>query len=151
MKHVAGFGAAFIVPGIIAISIAAAPLSALAALIPAPDDKTCVISLDGPWRFKLEQADSPTTRPIKMGYLPKPNYPAQVEPFYRTEYSEDKHWQELTVPGNWEMAGFSVATWDQPDNASGLYRKVFEVPSEWNGQRVIADFDGVQNGAEIWC
>src|SRR5436853_4992432 len=88
-----------------------------AALIPLPDEKEHVLSLDGPWRFKLEQAISPTSRPVKMGFLPKPDYPEQVEPFYRLDYTEDQKWHDLNVPGNWEMAGYSVATWEQPDNS----------------------------------
>jgi beta-galactosidase/beta-glucuronidase len=48
------------------------------------------------------------------------------------------------------MAGFSPATYYQPDNASGFYRKRFMVPEGWHGRLVKVNFDGVQNGAEIW-
>src|SRR4029434_9860304 len=58
---------------------------------------------------------------------------------------------DLAVPGNWEMAGHSPATYNQPDNASGFYRLRFNVPAEWKGRQVKLNFDGVQNGCEIWC
>jgi beta-galactosidase len=49
------------------------------------------------------------------------------------------------------MAGFSPPTYHQPDNASGFYRLSFKVPAKWKGRRVMVNFDGVQNGCEIWC
>ena len=48
------------------------------------------------------------------------------------------------------MHGHSVATYREPDNVIGLYRKTFSVPAEWEGRLVKINFDGVQNGAEIW-
>src|SRR5262245_59605638 len=119
--------------------------------VPIPIEKEYAISLNGVWRFKLEQAPEPTRflgvsgRPIPM------SYPGQFEPFYKTDYREDANWHNLSVPGNWEMAGFSPATYNQPDNASGLYRLKFDVPRRWKGRVVKINFDGVQNGCEIWC
>jgi len=110
-----------------------------------------VVPLDGTWRFKLEQAPAP---PRFLGVSERPipiDYPATPEPFYRTDYREDTNWHELSVPGNWEIAGFSPATYNQPDNASGLYRLRFEVPVRWKGRLVRINFDGVQNGCELWC
>jgi len=49
------------------------------------------------------------------------------------------------------MAGFSPATYNQPDNASGFYRLKFKVPANWKSRLVKINFDGVQNGCEIWC
>jgi len=75
--------------------------------------------------------------------------PIALEPVQKTDYLE-KGWVDLAVPGNWEMAGLSPATYDQPDNASGSYRLWFEVPASWAGREVRLAFDGVQNGAEFW-
>ncbi len=121
------------------------------ALVPIPEGRGFVRSLDGTWRFKLEQAPTPPRflsaegRPIPI------QYPTHIEPFYLPDYREDLAWHNLSVPGNWEMAGYSPATYDQPDNASGLYRLRFPVPSEWKGRLVKINFDGVQNGCEVWC
>ena len=120
------------------------------AFSPLPD-KPFVISLNGTWRFKLEQAPPP---PRFLGTSGRPipiEYPNSIEPFYKLDYREDSAWHDITVPGNWEMAGFSPATYNQPDNASGLYRLEFEVPSNWKGRLVKMNFDGVQNGCEVWC
>jgi beta-galactosidase/beta-glucuronidase len=123
----------------------------LGAAIPIPAEREHVVSLDGNWRFKLEQAP-PLERVQGAGGRPIPIvYPTDIEPFYLADYREDAAWHDLAVPGNWEMAGYSPATYDQPDNASGLYRLTFEVPAKWAGRRVKLNFDGVQNGCEIWC
>src|SRR4029078_11994908 len=53
-------------------------------------------------------------------------------------------------PGNWEMPGYSPATYNNPDNTSAFYRLEFDVPADWHGRDVLLSFDGVQNGAEIW-
>ncbi|MDH7480474.1 MAG: glycoside hydrolase family 2 TIM barrel-domain containing protein [Armatimonadota bacterium] len=123
--------------------------SSFAAVI--PSEPKYVQSLDGIWRFKLEQgAVKNKGQKRKLNAKDPITTPATFEPFYELDYKEDKAWHDLVVPGNWEMAGFSPATYDQPDNASGFYRKWFEVPASWKGRLVFVNFDGVQNGAEIW-
>jgi len=121
------------------------------AMDPIPAESQYTTSLNGIWRFKLEQAPPP---PRFLGTSGKPipiEYPAVIEPFYKTGYREDAAWHDISVPGNWEMAGFSPATYHQPDNASGLYRLEFPVPQNWKGRLVKINFDGVQNGCEVWC
>ena len=115
-----------------------------------PSDQSFVRSLDGPWHFKLEQSgDEPEHGSIGGG--PRPVIlPAKPEPFQRLDYQEDGSWKRLAVPGNWEIAGFSAATYNQPDNAIGLYRLEFDVPAAWEGRIVKINFDGVQNGAEVY-
>src|SRR5579862_1857368 len=124
-------------------------LSAQAAT-PIPDDSQFAISLNGQWRFKLEQENGKTKRPANYGQKIPIELPATFEPFYNTNYVENTTWHDLKVPGNWEMAGFSPATYYQPDNASGFYRKRFVIPEGWQGRLVKVNFDGVQNAAEIW-
>ena len=114
---------------------------------PLPAEKDHVISLDGTWRFKLEQPGD--TTPHETGKRPV-QMPSNPEPFQTTDYTEDSSWHDIKVPSNWEMLGYSPATYGQPDNAIGLYRLQFEVPADWKGRNVAIDFDGVNNGAEIY-
>ncbi|HET6456681.1 MAG TPA: hypothetical protein VFI02_19950, partial [Armatimonadota bacterium] len=116
---------------IMCIALLSLGLQLTAAVI--PSDSHYWQSLDGAWRFKL-------------GRMPG----APAEPFYTPDYREDITWNDLGVPGNWEMAGFSPATYVNPDNSSGLYRTWIAVPADWKGRQVQINFDGVQNGAEIW-
>jgi len=118
------------------------------AIIPA--DSGYVQSLDGMWRFKLERPVDESETPVGMQGKRPITTPEMFEQFFAADYKEDKSWSDLPVPGNWEMAGYSPATYDEPDNASGFYRKVFDVPVSWKGRKVLVNFDGVQNGAEIW-
>src|SRR6476659_5247063 len=101
-----------------------------------PADKNFVRSLDGVWRFKLEQGGGYSEHGTK-GAKPEPIVlPKQFEPFEKADYREDDRWNDLKVPGNWEMSGFSVATYNNPDNAIGLYRLRFDVPADWQGRVV---------------
>jgi len=126
-----------------------------ATVIPSsPADSGNVRSLDGVWRFKLEQGGGKSEgRGKKNNNNASAGGAASLspsEPFYKIDYKEADGWGDLKVPGNWEMAGLSPATYNQPDNASGFYRLWFEVPEQWRGKIVKINFDGVQNGAEIW-
>jgi beta-galactosidase len=124
------------------------PVALATSVIPSTPEH--VRSLDGTWRFKLEQAGGYPDK-VRIGGKPWPIVlPKQMEPFQALEYREDVGWKGLNVPGNWEMAGFSPATYNQPDNAIGMYRLEFEVPADWKGRVVKLNFDGVQNGAEVY-
>lgn len=134
--------------GIFSALVVVTGIDAPATVIPSDSDD--VKSLNGVWRFKIEQLD-PTLKPgYREREKPPVNYPATFEPFQTTDYVEGQEWTNLTVPGNWEMAGLSPATYNQPDDSSGFYRLWFEVPASWKGRDVLVNFDGVQNAAEIW-
>jgi beta-galactosidase len=133
--------------GLTAILLATC-FSSYAAVV--PSETGFVRSLDGMWRFKLEQPGGYDAASTNGDHLMPIRTPATFEPFQKLDYQEDQGWTNLAVPGNWEMAGFSPATYDQPDNASGFYRVWFKAPASWKGRCVRVAFDGVQNGAEIW-
>jgi beta-galactosidase/beta-glucuronidase len=115
-----------------------------------PSDPEHVVGLDGTWRFKLEQAGDVPKHGSIGGKAPAIVTPPHAEPFERLDYKEDESWHDLRVPSNWEMAGHSPATFNQPDNAIGLYRLWFDIPASWRGRVVKINFDGVQNGAEVF-
>src|SRR5579862_4667236 len=114
---------------------------ALGDVVPAEADH--VVSLNGNWRFKLEKPQDPAHPENPAGIKPLSGTPTTFEAFYGADYQEDGLWHDMAVPSNWEMAGFSPATYDQPDNASGFYRKWIDIPAEWNGRVVKVNFDGV--------
>lgn len=109
-----------------------------------PSESSRTISLNGDWRFKIDHLDT--------GYEghPREPIPDEFEEFFRLDYQEDAAWNDLAVPGNWEIAGYSVAAYCHSDNTSAFYRKWFEVPASWEGRIVKVNFDGVQCGAEVW-
>ncbi|HZZ42944.1 MAG TPA: glycoside hydrolase family 2 TIM barrel-domain containing protein [Tepidisphaeraceae bacterium] len=134
--------------GIAAVMLAAGACSAYTLI---PNQTEYVKDLDGQWRFKLEQKGAGPEWGGKGGGIKAPILPAKFEPFEKWDYREGPEWSEIKVPGNWEMQGFGLATYDQPDSPIGLYRLEFEVPKEWDGRQVKINFDGVQNGAEVYC
>src|SRR5947209_10607536 len=136
------------------------------ALVPAPLGDKHVISLNGNWRFKIEsagdearlgsegdndtRAEADRAKAGIAGAAATTPGVKPVESFQKLDYREDKTWVNLKVPGNWEMAGLSPATYNQPDSASGFYRLWFDVPKSWKGRLVRLNFDGVQDCAEVW-
>ncbi len=135
-------GLTFVVTLLLVVSVTRA--------ISIPSDADHVRSLDGTWRFKLEQGGDDPPRP---GVSTKRDIvlPAKFEPFEKLDYVEDASWHDFKVPGNWEMAGYSPANYHFPDNAIGLFRLQFDVPAQWKERVVKLNFDGVQNGAEVYC
>jgi beta-galactosidase len=80
---------------------------------------------------------------------PKPENPAQRDSFAATGLN-DNAWASIPVPWNWEMAGFSKPTYDNPDDAVGLYRRKVDIPASFAGKTVIWHFEGVWDSAEIF-
>ncbi len=63
---------------------------------------------------------------------------------------DDHAWATLAVPSNWEMAGYSIPTYNTVDDSVGLYRREIEVPAAWAGRRIVWRFDGALDGAEVF-
>jgi beta-galactosidase len=113
-------------------------------------------SLDGEWKFN---------------WVPKP----ELRPtnFFETNF-DDSTWTNIDVPSNWEMKGFGTpiylgsgypfkidpprVTSEPPTNWTafaqrdpvGSYRKIFELPKNWDGRRVFVHFDGVDSAFYLW-
>ena len=84
---------------------------------------------------------------------PKPingNVSAATRDAFASTGFNDANWHTLPVPSNWEMAGYSLPTYDKVDNTVGLYRRYVTVPAAWAGRRVYWHFDGALDGAEVF-
>lgn len=103
-------------------------------------------SLNGVWKFNW--VAKPTERPLD---------------FYKTG-ADVTGWDDIQVPSNWEMKGYGIpiytgtgfgfrAQWpnvDPNDNPVGSYRRDFEVPAQWEGDRIILHFGGVSSAFYVW-
>ena len=94
--------------------------------------------------------------------------------FWRADY-DDSDWNTIFVPSVWQTEGYDHPIYtnttqkfakqfgnedigyprDLPKaptvyNPAGLYRYTFTVPSEWEGQRVYIDFEGVNSCMYLW-
>ena len=108
------------------------------------------LSLDGTWKFNwVENADQ---RPTD---------------FYKADLDDSK-WSNIQMPGNWEMLGFGQPEYvntgfawrghfdQQPpavptkDNHVGSYRRIIDIPENWNGKQVIAHFGSVTSNIYLY-
>lgn len=82
---------------------------------------------------------------------PKPvNVSAAARDAFASPGFNDAGWHTMPVPSNWEMAGYSLPTYDSVDNTVGLYRRDVSIPAAWAGRRVFWHFDGALDGAEVF-
>lgn len=108
------------------------------------------LSLDGTWKFNwVANADQ---RPTD---------------FYKEDL-DDSNWKTMNVPGNWEMNGFGDPEYvnngfawrehfnEQPpavpikDNHVGSYRRIIDIPANWDGKQVVAHFGSVTSNIYLY-
>jgi beta-galactosidase len=63
---------------------------------------------------------------------------------------DDKKWDSIPVPSNWEVLGYSIPTYNDVDNTVGQYRRWVDIPAAWSGKKVYWRFDGALDGAELY-
>lgn len=104
------------------------------------------ISLNGTWKFFF--AETPEGIPSN---------------FFQPSFGDGK-WSKITVPSNWEMQGFGDAQFrnvpapfksnppfvPREDNPTGAYRRVFNIPSNWNGQQIFLRMEKTQSASFVW-
>jgi len=115
-----------------------------------PENSTRYLSLNGMWKFNWVK--DRTSRP---------------KDFFRTDFN-DASWDEIPMPGNWEILGYGDPQYVNmgyawmndfksnpphvPDakNHVGSYRRIIEIPSDWSGKQVIAHFGSVTSCMYLW-
>lgn len=103
-------------------------------------------SLNGIWKFNW--VSTPKERPKKFH-----------QPAYDT-----RDWEEITVPAAWELEGHGIPIYvndrypfpknppfiPHEYNPVGSYRTTFEVPNNWEDNRVFIVFESVKSAAYFW-
>lgn len=115
-----------------------------------PQNSRRYLSLNGIWKFNWVK--DRTSRP---------------KDFFRTDF-DDAAWDEIPMPGNWEMHGYGDPQYvntgyawmndfesDPPHvpdskNHVGSYRRIIEIPADWDGKQVIAHFGSVTSCMYLW-
>jgi beta-galactosidase len=72
-----------------------------------------------------------------------------ADDFAAPDYN-DSSWNDIPVPSNWEVLGYSRPTYYDADSAVGLYRRSISIPASFAGKQVLWHFDGVTDSAEVW-
>lgn len=114
------------------------------------EDSQNFMTLNGTWRFNwVKDADC---RPTDFW---KPNF-------------NDKGWDEMPVPGVWELHGYGDPiyvnigyAWREQftnnppevpvtNNHVGSYRKEIVIPSSWKGKQIMAHFGSATSNIYVW-
>lgn len=75
--------------------------------------------------------------------------------FLRADY-DDGHWQPVTLPHDWAIAGPFLAEGPYggmgrlPSWGIGWYRRALDIPAAQRGRRVYLDLDGAMSYATVW-
>lgn len=85
--------------------------------------------------------------------------------FYEPSY-DVSDWDRIRVPAPWQTQGYGTTLYtnfnwafkyDPPrtvsptlGNETGSYRRMFTVPSDWEGRRIVVHFDGVKSAFQLW-
>ncbi len=104
------------------------------------------LSLNGSWRFSF----SPTYKERELS-------------------TEDDSWDEITVPGVWELQGYGTPYYlafdyppaiskrkscipriDHADTPTGIYQRRFSLPGTWAGRVIYLHFGAVKSAMTLW-
>ena len=104
------------------------------------------LSLDGEWKFSFFQ------KPAGIG-----------ENCILPDF-DDSEWEEIKVPGNWTLQGYDSPHYtnvqmpftNEPpkvpeENPTGVYRKIFTLPKDWENRRTVIHFGGVESVFFLFC
>ncbi|MDR0799682.1 MAG: DUF4981 domain-containing protein, partial [Dysgonamonadaceae bacterium] len=103
-------------------------------------------SLDGIWKFNWHK--KPADKP---------------EGFYREGYDVSR-WDNIQVPGNWELLGFGIPIYtnitypypknppyiDHDDNPVGCYVRDFTIEDNWKTRRIFLHFESGLAAMYVW-
>lgn len=104
------------------------------------------LSLNGEWDFMYVK------RPVDKPEL-----------FYRRDF-DTSDWDKLVIPSNWELNGFGIPIYtnitypfaknppfiNHDDNPIGSYKRTFQLPDNWEDDKVILHFAGVSGAFYVW-
>jgi len=102
--------------------------------------------LNGRWKFSW----SPTPAQAPAGFW---------EPAY-----DASHWDDISVPSNWQMEGYGHPKFrniplsfesDPPRipeyyNPVGCYKRSFTIPGTWNDKAIMLRFEGIKSASYVW-
>ncbi len=104
------------------------------------------LSINGKWKFNWVK--KPDLRP---------------KDFFKLDFN-DKNWNTIIVPSNWETQGFGRPIYlnvrypfkknppyiQHDYNPVGSYRRYFTIPEKWSQREIFVHFDGVQSAFYLW-
>lgn len=115
------------------------------ALLSEPLYNTGYQCLNGMWRFLFLEA------------------PEYVPQNFENDDFDSSHWNEIVVPGNWQMQGYGRMHYSDlwysfpinppfvpTENPTGIYKRTFNIESLNPFERTILRFNGVDSAFNVW-
>jgi beta-galactosidase len=133
----------------------AASAEALAAV--APRER---LLFDFGWKFFQGHGSDPR-RDLGFG-MGQGDFAKTGEFKFATEKFDDSHWRPLNLPHDWAVElpfvrdeeqqshGYKPLGRRYPETSVGWYRRVFDVPKEDTGRRIVLEFDGAFRDALVF-
>jgi beta-galactosidase len=104
------------------------------------------ISLNGDWKFFWSEV------------------PEGIPANFYEEAFDDKKWNAIHVPSNWEMKGYGDKLFrnvhapfkvnppfvPKEYNPTGAYRKTFDLPASWKGDQIFLRLEKVASASFVW-
>ena len=111
------------------------------------EDSPWFQSLNGKWKFSFAE---------KPADVPDDNFQA-------SDFS-DSSWDTIDVPASWETRGYGIPLYvniqypfkvnppliDGSNNPVGRYRRLIEIPADWDGRQIVLHFGGVSSAYFVW-
>ena len=98
----------------------------------------------------------------EWGFRYSPTLVTEPDGFEEPEF-DDAQWDRIAVPSHWQRKGYGQPAYlnvpypipvDPPfvpdENATGDYRRTFELPEQWRGTSAVVRFEGVDSCARVW-
>lgn len=112
----------------------------------------------------LQRGNSPAYRLLngswKFAYA---ECPADAPANFEAPDFDVSDWDSIAVPCSWQMQGYGRPHYtnivypfpfDPPriptENPTGCYRRSFDIPEDWQGQRIHLHFEGVDSAFHVW-
>lgn len=116
------------------------------ALLNDPSKEEYIKSLNGKWKFLYTSTVA-----------------NRNDEFYKLGF-DDSNWDEIPVPGNWEMYGYGYPIYsnieypfiknppfiDESQNAIGSYITYFQLPENWKDKEIYLQLGSVKSGYYLW-
>ena len=135
---------------LILLSLPCLPGSAGPARITPLMDSDKMMTLDGAWQFRLLLGKPVLPERFDETSVVLDGMPDAKDTLFFRKGFDVSSWSRITVPGCWEMQGFSAPTYGVVPSQTGLYKRDFVLPREWEGGHLFVRFKGVLYSYRLW-
>ncbi len=113
-------------------------------------DSDRMMTLDGEWKFRLLLGKPILPERFDEASVVLDGMPGAADTVFYQKGFDLSSWRGIQVPGCWEMQGFSAPTYGVVPAQTGLYKRTFTLPPNWDGGHLFVRFKGVLYSYRVW-